>query len=280
MLSGARRNNDIFYALRRLKYCESYYVRLCVFLAYWLTSSTQTVVYKNPHYSENKENPDEIDIYCVHGAADRNASLSPWIERMLKKGLSTKIKSIYAVEYEGRRWALGFEFFVWQLLYQILANKNPRVKHPRVILLGHSCGGIECAYLSEFFAKIAGIKVELVIPVCSPFFGTGIAKPLSLFSTSMKQIIPNNPFLQELHKKMSVSETEYFYISAGKDRMVPPNGCCIPEHRHRLKIFPKANHLSSLFEPEVADFLHFLCNQTAEGKLKALISPAPLKSKL
>lgn len=280
MLSGARRNHDIFYALRRLKYCESYYVRLCVFLAYWLTSSTHTVVYKNPHYSENKENSDEIDIYCVHGAADRNASLSPWIERMLKKGLSKNIRCIYAVEYEGRMWGLGFEFFVWQLLYQILANKNPRVKQPRVILLGHSCGGIEIAYLTEFFGEIAGIKVELAVPVCSPFFGTQIAKPFSIFSTSVNQIIPNRPFLQELRKKMSVSETEYFYISAGKDRMVPPNGCCIPEHRHRLKIFPKATHLSILFEPEVADLLCFLCNQTAEGKLKALMSRASIKSKL
>jgi hypothetical protein len=251
MLNAARQLNDSKSDL--LLILPYLYSGLCM-----MWENPHEVVYRNPNYKP-KDNTRDSDIYCVPGLGDQRSAFIPLIGGMLNRnyGLSERIQFIHVIKPKNRD--LGFECSAQELKKHADPNKNN-------IWIGHSCGGLETAHFVENLAKEAGIPVTLAILISSPLFGAPAAKRPALFcrSKALHQIKDDSYFLKNLREQIRNSETEYFYISAAWDRMVPPGGCCIPEHLHRLKKLPNDTHLTELYSCEVADLLQDLSNCAAE----------------
>lgn len=208
----------------------------------WLTASFSDVVYLNPKHEPSKHQVENIAVYCVHGTADRSNSFSLIAGRMLKEreGLSGKISTIHLSAFNGRYQGNDIEFFAKQLLEKIKKNE-----HKNVILMGHSRGGLVIAYLTEYLAKIADVNVLCVIPICSPFMGSGLAmSPLSSLSGSVKEMEHFSDFLKDLEAKILKTTTPYFYFAAENDDIVSPKSCCIPQHSQRMRELSRHGHLS------------------------------------
>ena len=129
-------------------------------IALWMTSGFGDIVYENPNFNGNDAN--RIDIYCVHGTADRSASFSLVARRLIRE-VPDNVASIRLVSFEGRAQGNGIHYFASQLVAKIQANQ-----HSNVMLMGHSRGGVVVA-LADILATEKGIKVHAVFPISAPF---------------------------------------------------------------------------------------------------------------
>lgn len=235
------------------------YVRTLKHVGLWFTSTSSDVIEKNPA-ADAKEA--DIGIYCIHGTADRNGSFSVLAKKMLSRngGLSTQIASIHLLAFERRGVGISIKFFAYQLLEKIKQNN-----HKKVILMGHSRGGVVSAYFAENLAKEAGIQVLLVMPICSPFDGSALSFLLSGVSDSMHELEQMSAFLVALNKKIAKSEIPYFYIAADDDMVVAPKACCVPEHKDFMRTISNEAHLSIMSSDKLADL--------GQIKINGLIAP-------
>lgn len=181
----------------------------------WVTSSSGDYIYRNPDFRES-ESDGGIDIYCVHGTADMPQSFSRLIERALVMGLPNTIRSITLVAFEGRFQGYGIEHFAEQLADKITGNK-----HRRVILMGHSRGGLVISYLDVFLASKYGIQVDFVFTVATPFNGSHLAiAPFTWVSESVYQMEVGSMFLKDLGKGIMNSPARYYFFEASCDYIV------------------------------------------------------------
>lgn len=205
-------------------------------IASWATSSNETIIIRNPRF---KGGPGTA-IYCVHGTADHNKAFSLIADRILDK-LPDTIAAIYLPVFVNRFRGYGIEHFSEQLGQIIQANQNNRV-----ILLGHSRGGLVAAWFAETVAPGLNIHVEKVISIGSPFMGSPAADSdlLAAFSESVSQMKPNSDFLKDLRSRMQGHPEKYHYFAAVEDILVPPICAVIPQHANSLIFLDKHDHLS------------------------------------
>ncbi len=220
----------------------------------WTLAGFSDVIIENPQFKpEYQDKNESVAIYCVHGTSDRNHAFCYLIDKMMhdKKGLSDKIVAAHLIAFDGRFQGNNIEFFANQLLDKIVSQG-----HTNVILMGHSRGGLVVSDLAESMAKTAGINVICVIPIASPFMGTSLASwPISFFSASVKEMVPDSVFLKNLQEKIRQSDIPYFYIAAENDSIVSPESCCIPLLRDSMTIIKKHGHLSIMYSNELAFIL-------------------------
>src|SRR5262245_51375520 len=73
---------------------------------YWITSSTEDIIYHNPNYDAKKAGDQATAIYCVHGTADRVNAFKMIAERLIDNssdnGLPDNIASINLITFDHR----------------------------------------------------------------------------------------------------------------------------------------------------------------------------------
>lgn len=207
----------------------------------WVSCFMDDLVYINPKselIKKSKEKPD-IAIYCIHGTADHVAAFSLIANRLISD-LPQQISTINLIAFNQRFQGKGIEDFAQQLRNKIIAQG-----HKKIILMGHSRGGLIASYYSENLAQLDNINVLSVITIGTPFSGSEYATaPLSWISSSIKQMQKNNIFLKELSQKIRVSKNKYYYFAAELDSLVSTNSACASENSDDLITLKRHGHLS------------------------------------
>ncbi|MBA4696828.1 MAG: alpha/beta hydrolase [Legionella sp.] len=234
----------------------------------WLTATEKGKVYLNPacKLSENHRRSDAIAIYCVHGTADHPAAFSKITKRLLAKGLPEAISSIHLVSFGKQIEAqqppkTDIAYYAELLMEEIKLNG-----HKKVILLGHSRGGLINAYAAENCAARFEIEVLSVSSICSPFQGSALAKKcLGYFSATIPQMAIGSPFLKELNRKIADSTRKYYFFVANADVIVSPRATVSWEYAYKhptsLIILERHGHLSILSSHRLVDHLfEFIVN--------------------
>jgi hypothetical protein len=218
------------------------------------------ILYKNPRFlSARYEGCEGVGIYCVHGTADNPKSSFQLLSQRLMDGLPGSVSSIHLVAFEKRARGTLIEDYAKQLLATIVANK-----HGKVILMGHSRGGLIAAYLTEYLAKEAGIEVLLTIPMGSPLKGSYLPIfPFTYPITSIRQMAKESIFLTDLEAKIAAGGNKYCYISAENDYCVLSDSTSLESPGHSKYFLQRHGHLSmmssSILVEFVKDVLHKLC---------------------
>lgn len=212
----------------------------------WLTGTNADIVYHNPNYKPS--DLAESVIYCVPGTADGNTAFCSLADSLVDL-LPDSIASIHLLSLSHRFQGLGIDDFAEELKEKAKANK-----HTNIILIGHSRGGIVCAYFREYLAKLAGIKVDKVFAIGSPFYGSDLAlPPLSWFSKSVGQMQTGSEFMKPLRKLMKLSPDVYTFWAGEKDSVVGLHSTYVHRLSHALTVFDKHGHLSILTSKRLVD---------------------------
>lgn len=227
---------------------------------FWATSPTHDVVYQNPRYKP-KEGVEPVAIYCTHGTADQLGSFTKVARRLIAAELSEDIQSIHLVAFKGRCQGQRIENFSVQLINQILAKG-----HKRVILLGHSRGGVVNTFAAEYLAQRDGIEVEMVINICAPFSGSYLAlPPLTWISSSVRDMQTDCKFLQNLQQKVVDSPVKYHFFVAEKDAIVLKNAGYVREyvdaHPNSLMELDRHGHLSIMSSHRLVSKIEHLVDE-------------------
>ncbi|MCE3043394.1 triacylglycerol lipase [Legionella sp. 16cNR16C] len=221
----------------------------------WLQANSSQLIIPNPKFKPDAD-VEPIAIYCIHGTADRELSFLTLANQLIELGLPELIKHIVLVNFEDRATGAGMEDFEAQLLKQIIANNDKRV-----ILMGHSRGGIIASAFAEYLAEKNGIKVEMIIPICAPFGGSYLAlKALGYFSRSVAQMQVNSEFLIQLEKVVEKSTNRYYFIEAGQDWIVLAGCAIVPGYQqpNSVKKFEHHGHLSIMTSGTLVKFIQEL----------------------
>ncbi|MGQ3892096.1 esterase/lipase family protein [Legionella sp. CNM-4043-24] len=244
----------------------------------WLTAGGEERVYKNTQYDEKRATIEEpIDIYCVHGTADRAGAFKKIVKRLLKTDLPTNIRYIYLVSFEGRFQGNSIEFFSHQLLAKIQANKSGVVD-----LIGHSRGGLVNAWFAENLAIENNIRVRKQFGLGTPYSGSDLALPiLAEFSMSVEEMKPDNRFLTDLQEQILVSKSQYYFVVGGDDIIVRDGRSHIPAYVEQhpeslIKLQTTHGHLSMMTSEKLVYQINAILRMSPIGTVKPAIMFHPI----
>jgi phage anti-repressor protein len=174
----------------------------------------------------NLQKQKKASLFIAFTVQPISKSFERMVRRLLRQGLPDTICSITLVAFQNRYAGQSIQFFAEQLLEKIKQNH-----HQRVIFLGHSRGGLVCAYLAEFLAATNQITVEAIKTFGTPFYGSYLAiAPLSWFSTSVEQMQTNNEFNTRLVERILISAVKYYFFVANDDYIVTADSSSIPDY--------------------------------------------------
>lgn len=213
----------------------------------WLTARSGDLWCKNPLFNKDNSAETETVIYFIHGTFDQTEGFQRITERLLNEGLAKNISDLIILSFNRRYRGVSIECFAEQLRDKIIANQ-----HKRVILIGHSRGGLVASYFAEFLAASMPIEVPYVITLGTPFNGSYLAtRPISLFSDSVKEMNVSSVFLARLKDQILENSTcKYHFVIASNDFIVPEAFAYIAdyvdEHPESLTILKRHGHLSMM----------------------------------
>lgn len=144
---------------------------------------------------------------------------------------------------------------------QKIAEIKMQTGHRKVILIGHSRGGLVASLYAEFFAA-ATEEIAAIIGIGTPFRGTKNAVLGS--GQSAKELTVNSPLLSSLSERIQHSKIDYYYIASELDNMILPEESAFPlTHLNDTNTFilKESGHLSMLISRPIL-------NQIAEWVLK------------
>lgn len=203
----------------------------------------------------------DVAVYFIHGTGDHACSFQKIAGRLKRYGLHSDITSFHLVSFDGRYQGKGVDVFAKQLLEKIQENG-----HKRIILCGHSRGGVLAAWFNQYLAREAGIEVLHCISICGPFRGSYLAiSPLTFFSDSVDQMSKGSEFLSELREKVNTDpNSPYTFVIASLDDIVPNRSGYILEY---IDKYPDAlfkledhGHISIMTSTRLSQFLQKLMN--------------------
>ncbi len=213
----------------------------------WPFSELHDIQYKNPKFTGSET----IAIYCIHGTADRTSAFSFIAKNMIDR-LPSSISSIELVSFEKRFQGLGIEQFAYQLRNKIIKNN-----HHKVILIGHSRGGLVAThFLTHLTQVIEKIQIIAVVTIGTPFMGSDLAiMPFRLYSKSIDQMHKGSAYLESLRKKMSGNLVPFFHFAGRQDDIVTVDSACPTLEGHTHIIQNNEGHLSLLHSDELVENL-------------------------
>ena len=109
-----------------------------------------------------------------------------------------------------------------KLVHQQIQDIIQETIQSKVILIGHSRGGLVASYCNEYLAN----NIAMVITLATPFFGSKLAK--YVYGKYTKQMLPDSEFLVKLTQSIKSSLTPYKCIAATMDSLVFPMQACFP----------------------------------------------------
>ena len=120
----------------------------------------------------------------------------------------------------------------------------------KIILIGHSMGGLVSCYYSEFLDL--NKHVIAVITIASPLYGTTVS--VSGRGENAQQMCPKSKFLEGLREKMNADPKKYYQIITRLDNIVFPWRSALLESTPATQqyILPNTAHLSLLHSKPIA----------------------------
>jgi len=222
----------------------------------FLKSKSKDRFIANPNYDPYCENP--VAVYCVHGTADRSESFNLLAQR-LKDEIPSNIRGFHLVTFNRRARGISNEDFVAQLKAKIVANGDKRI-----ILMGHSRGGLQVADVGEDLAVEGNITVDGIVPIAAPFKGSYLAmKPVSSLSKSVDEMRKGSDYLNDLNAKVERSNLRYCIFGAKCDRVVT-KGSYLPTSlpvNSQTTIYDRHGHLSLLSSWRLRDDIKAFFNE-------------------
>ncbi len=195
----------------------------------------------------NKSSPAETAVLLVHGYC-RNQSDWLWMRKQLKE-LNCPIFTINL-----QPMLAPIEDIVHDSFPKKIEEIKNTTQCKKLILVGHSMGGLACSYYKEFVDKQDFVKN--VITIGTPFYGTKIA--IAATGPNARQMCPGNEFLNDLHSKIGHNPTQYYQICTKFDNKIFPWQSALYEHsdtdKHHILTFEA--HLLMLRSKEVAQQLN------------------------
>jgi pimeloyl-ACP methyl ester carboxylesterase len=227
----------------------------------WLCSGFSDVPLPNPHFLSVNPN-DNIAIYCTHGTGDRVSAFRRFANRIMST-LPHNISAIHMTSFDERFQGKGIDDFAEQLLQKIIQNKDKRI-----VLWGHSRGGLVNTYLTENLAEKAGIEVVAEFAIGTPFRGSHLAVyPLTLISRSIEQMSSGSSFLILLTDKIRQSKVKRFYYAAENDGLVKLDATSIDK---ASTLLDRHGHLSIMSSHRLVKDVSLEINRLCQTEFKPL----------
>jgi predicted alpha/beta hydrolase family esterase len=226
-------------------------INLLKYLFTWIKSSDKDKSIRIKTHG----NVGTIDIYFVHGLADKSDTFNHLIHQ-IKERLPQSIRSVNAISLSGIN--NNIESFS-----KILTKKIVNNKHRNIILIGHSRGGIICSYVAEFLALPQNLKIHGVITIAAPFKGSQYAiYPLTTISASLNDMTSNSELLKVLYDKLNCNETntKYCVLVADNDLLIEHYTFDRKCNVNFIKVID-SGHLTILYQLQTCDvILNFVKN--------------------
>lgn len=185
-------------------------------------------------------------ILLVHGYGQTKMDWI-WFKHQLKQ---KKVGPIYALN-------LCPPFASISDLAQLIKKKVKKIQEEtgqtRIILIGHSMGGLTSSYYAEFLAQPN--EVAAVITLASPFQGTTLAA--LGYGKNVNEMAPKSSFLQAITNRIESSSIPYHHVASKIDNMIVPWESALPMpamegHTNQL-ILDDHGHLKMLISPRVVE---------------------------
>lgn len=189
---------------------------------------------------------DSTPILLVHGYL-QNQTDWLWVKHQLKK--MEGIGSLYSLNL-----CPPFESITQysELLKHKIEAIQRETQHPKIILIGHSMGGLVCSYYNEYMAK--DNEVSMVIAIGSPYQGTRLSA--LGYGQNVKEMAPHSDFLKSLSERMQHTKTPYYFIASKIDNLISPWNSALPIHMgtniaDNSLVLNDHGHLRLLISPKV-----------------------------
>jgi pimeloyl-ACP methyl ester carboxylesterase len=218
-------------------------VNTLVHMKAWLIIKDRDYTYANPNFDSKSLH--KISIICIHGAADKAGAFKDLINHILLI-LPSNIEYVLSVSCNGRKKTIAN-------FANMICKKIQNSGLEKIILIGHSRGGIIAAYLAENLAEINKISVRGVITVGAPFKGSKFIKqPINTIIKSIDEMKENSPFLKTLTSDLKKNKFlhKYLLIAGSTDSLVSRESAQPNIALAHYRLLPDYGHLSILHNPE------------------------------
>lgn len=167
---------------------------------------------------------EEIVIYNIHGTASKPMafqSLNDQLQQLFQIYFPWIKYTIKTPEFESRFTGRNIEEYTLQLKEQIY-NTHDHTK--KIVLIGHSRGGLICSYL----AMITNLDILSIITIATPFKGTSLARlPVHWvgYPSSLSEMRRKANFHKVICTFIQSSELNFLHFGAVNDKVVKPDSC-------------------------------------------------------
>ena len=201
-----------------------------------------------PNFDPVHPKTDAIPILLIHGSGFNE---SEWVlgRQLLKK---TQYGSVFSLNYEGlvsHDLTKGIDDFAAGKVRDKILEIKKQTGQDRVILIGHSMGGMIAGRYAEHLAAQDGMKIENVISIASPWRGSSAVDHFKAGEGAPKrynQMSTKNQFRKELVGQALSSERsgkrKYYSISSEVDFIVPGLTGVITEDPRRQRVVSCTGH--------------------------------------
>lgn len=199
---------------------------------------------------KQKQKYKSTPILLVHGYTQSRLYWHLFKFRLARK----QKRDIYTVD-------LGDDYAGIDVLAKNLKKRVDEIlretKSKKIILIGHSMGGLVSTYYTENLSKDT---VKSVITISSPYFGTKLS--VLVKGKNAEQMGINSRFLSNLRKKLQNSKVKYYHTSTVFDNVIIPWQSAIPNFKKRnYKIINFYGHQSFLYSPQLLNTVNNWLNK-------------------
>lgn len=195
-------------------------------------------------------NQPKTPILLVHGYMHSSAAWIYLSKQLMKAGFGP----IFSIN-------LGSPFQCIEDYAARIKKKAEIIAHQtgnkKIILIGHSMGGVVCSYYTTHLAPKGTVKA--VITMGSPLLGTRLG--ILGWGECAKQMRFNSKFTKDLSQSIKDSaDTPFYHLASSTDLMIrPPNSAWMNSLNPNCFIYEDIGHISLLYSPQVAKKIIELC---------------------
>lgn len=209
----------------------------------------------NPTLDPPKPSQDKTPILLLHGSGSNE---STWLlgRYFLKK---ENYGSVFSLNYDGllsNDPKKGIDDYAQNKVRQKILEIQQKTGQDRVILIGHSMGGLIAGFYAEHLADLDQIQVDHIISIASPWQGSPIIDRYMLGENTSKryrQMCTDSTFRKNLVEKIRQAERKgkrkYYSIGSHTDCLVPGMRGLVTEDPRRQRLYQSLGHCSVIASP-------------------------------